>query len=126
MTKAEFLIVRPAEAGGDVAREKRGPQNLTYMVYRTEAGEDLKWSAAFPLPQIGDHVRITMNNIGEAEVVGYFKEAGWLGVMTKALNPPKWLADQREKERKSANFDSLPAWRKQGIGCEFGAEIALL
>jgi len=99
---------------------------MTFMVYRTEAGEDLKWSAKFPLPKIGDHIRITMNGIGEAEVVGFFKEGGFVGVMTRALNPPKWLKDQREKEQKSSSFDSLPVWRKEGIGCQFGAEIALL
>jgi hypothetical protein len=116
MAKAEFFIPRPPEADG----------TGTFMVYRTEVGEDLKWSASFPLPQIGDRIQITMNGIGEAEVMGYFKEGGVLGVMAKALLPPKWLKDQRDKERNSSSFDSLPTWRKEGIGCQFGAEIALL
>lgn len=126
MANAEFMIPRPVETDGNVTRETHGAQSTTFMVYRTEAGESLKWSARFPLPQIGEHIRITMNGIGEAEVVGFFKEGGYVGVMTKALNPPKWLKDQREKDRKSADYDSRPAWRKEGFGCEFGAEIALL
>lgn len=126
MADIEFLIPRPAETDGDVTRETHDQHSTTARVYRTEAGKQLKWSAAFPLPQIGDRVRITMNNIGEAEVMGFFKEGGWVGVMTKALQPPKWLQDQRDRERRSKDFNTLPAWRKDGIGCEFGAEIALL
>ncbi len=126
MAKAEFLIPRPVETDGVVTREKHDAQSMIFSVYRTEAGESLKWSARFPLPQIGEHIRIRTNGIGAAEVVGFFKEGDFVGVMTKVFNPPKWFKDQRKKERKSSSFDSLPEWRKQGIGCEFGAEIELL
>ena len=125
MAKAEFMIPRPAETDGKVTKTV-DQYTMTYRVYRTVDGEDLKWSAPFPLPQIGDRIRITMNAIGPAVVVGYFKEEGFVGVMTKALNPPTWLKNQRARERKSSSFDSLPAWRKEGIGCEFGSEIGQL
>jgi hypothetical protein len=126
MVKAEFLIPRPADTDGNVTREKHDQQNMTFMIYRSERGEELRWSAGFSLPKIGDRIRITINSIGEAEVTGFFKEGGFVGVMTKALDPPKWLKEQREKMRNASNFDSLPEWLKEGIGCQFGAEITLL
>jgi hypothetical protein len=125
MPNEEFFIPKPAFAYSETKDHPTG-KSSTIRFYRTEAGEELKFSAEFPLPDVGQHIRITMNNIGEAEVVGFFKSGAWVGVMTKALDPPKYLKDQRAKERKSANFDSFPAWRKDGIGCEFGAEIVLL
>ncbi len=126
MSKAEFMIPRPADTGRGVTRESGNQFKMTFMVYRAESGEELKWSAKFPLPHIGARITVTMNRIGAAEVVGYFKEGGFVGVMTKAINPPQWLKDQQNRERASANFASLPPWRKQGIGCQFGAEIALI
>ncbi len=67
-----------------------------------------------------------MNNIGPADVVGYLKEDGYVGVMTKAINPPKWLVEQRERDKSRVGYDAYPEWLKNGVGCEFGAEIALL
>lgn len=96
---------------------------MVVRTYRTANGEILKWSAVFPLPALGQRIRLTMNGIGEAEVVGFFKEEGFVGVMTKALNPPERLKKQRARERESAAFVNLPQWRKDGIGCEFGSEV---
>jgi hypothetical protein len=65
-----------------------------------------------------------MNSIGWASVEGFFAEDGYVGVMTKAEDPPQWLRDQRE--RVATRYTSeTPEWLKRGIGCEFGAEIAL-
>lgn len=118
--KAKFFIERPTFTG-----EAQGKQGMT--VYTTAEGESLLWSGkGFPLPNIGAQVRITMNNIGPAEVVGYFQEEGYLGVMTRAANPPQWLKDQRERDRKNPRHADKPQWWKDGIGCEFGTEIAAL
>ncbi len=90
-----------------------------FTVYVTQDGEELKWSAKFPLPAIGSRVRITLNSIGPAVVKGYFSSAGFLGVMTKATKPPKWLVAQQKRD--TSNI----AWIREGIGCEFGSEIIL-
>jgi hypothetical protein len=110
----------------EVNRSAHGTYFMTFRNYRTADGELLKWSASFPLPTLGQRIRITMNGIGEAEVVGFFKEEGYVGVMTKALNPPSWLKEQRAREREFTSYAALPQWRKDGIGCEFGAEVGEL
>jgi hypothetical protein len=90
-----------------------------------DQGQRLYWAALFPVPNVGDRVTITMNGIGPAVVVGYFEEGEYLGVMTKPINPPQWLKDQKRRESKSSSFASKPQWYKDGIGCEFGCEIKL-
>lgn len=123
MANAVFFIDRPSIFVGYVTKATSENSSQKYLVYRTNEREYLNWSAKFPLPRIGDRIHITMNGIGPANVVGFFKEEGFIGVMTKAINPPQWLVNQREQERKSPKWDSLPDWRKQGIDCEFGAEV---
>jgi hypothetical protein len=110
---AEYFIPKPKPTG---TTSKHG-----HAVYLTESGQRLFWSADFPLPEIGERVVITMNTIGPAIVRGYFSEHGYLGLMTYATRPPKWLRDQNKR---NANPND-PEWVKQGIGCEFGAELAL-
>jgi hypothetical protein len=85
----------------------------------------LKWSAPFPLPALGTRVYITMNNIGWASIEGFFAEDGYVGVMTRAEDPPQWLREQRLRDQANPRHADKPDWWKQGIGCEFGAEIAL-
>lgn len=112
--KAKFFIDMPTPAG---------VKDDGFALY--DSGEErLRWSAPFPLPAIGTRIYITMNSIGWATVEGFFAEDGYLGVMTKAENPPEWLRQQRQ--RAATRYTSeTPEWLKRGIGCEFGAEIAL-
>lgn len=126
MANPAFFIPRPDETDGKVNRSAHGTYSMKFRNYRTAEGELLKWSALFPLPTLGQRIRITMNGIGDAEVVGFFKEEGYVGVMTKALNPPSWLKEQRARERELTCYAALPQWRKDGIGCEFGAEVGEL
>lgn len=51
----------------------------TMCLYRTKSGDRLRWAAAFPLPNLNDRVRIKMCEIGDATVVGFFREQGELG-----------------------------------------------
>lgn len=51
----------------------------TMCLYRTKSGECLRWHAAFPLPNLHDRVRIKMCDLGDATVVGFFRESGELG-----------------------------------------------
>jgi hypothetical protein len=112
--KAKFFIDMPTAAG---------VKDDGFALY--DSGEErLRWSAPFPLPAIGSRIFITMNSIGWASVEGFFAEDGYVGVMTKAEDPPQWLRDQRE--RVATRYTSETSeWLKRGIGCEFGAEIAL-
>lgn len=45
-------------------------------------------------PAIGALVKITINGIGLAKVVGYFIEGGYLGVLNQPLDPPAWYVKQ--------------------------------
>jgi len=113
--KAQFLIEMPTPAG---------VKNQGFDLY--DFGDQrLKWSAPFPLPALGTRVYITMNNIGWATIEGFFAEDGYLGVMTRAEAPPQWLVEQRKRDLTNPRHAHQPDWWKQGIGCEFGAEIAL-
>lgn len=108
----KFFIDRPKST-----RKKIGDGHAEYV---TAEGIRLAWSGSMPLPEVGDKITITMNSIGPARVMGYFMEGGYLGVMTKALRPPKWLREQRKEE---ASRTDMPQWWRDGIGCEFGTEI---
>jgi len=91
-------------------------------VYLDASGNQMKWSGKFPIPAIGTKVFITMNGIGWATVKGYFESYGYVGLMTLAARPPKWLRDQHKRDAQDLG---QPKWIREGIGCEFGAELAL-
>ena len=62
---------------------------------KVETGSGLpKWSGADKPPEIGQCIDIKMNSIGAAKVDGYFVEDGWLGLITKPVNPPEWFIKQ--------------------------------
>jgi hypothetical protein len=113
--KAQFLIEMPTPA-----RVK----DEGFALYDFE-DQRLKWSAPFPLPALGTRVYITMNNIGWASIEGFFAEDGYVRVMTRAEDPPQWLREQRLRDQANPRHADKPDWWRQGIGCEFGAEIAL-
>jgi hypothetical protein len=89
----------------------------------TVDGEPMIWSNHKQLPALGSKVKITMNGIGTATVVGYFYEAvqdgAWIGIMTLPTNPPKWLKDQNKA---GASNMARPVWWRAGIGCTYGSE----
>jgi hypothetical protein len=122
--KTAFLIQRP-KASGQTITHTIADREQVFAEYIDADGDSLKWSAKFPLPNMGDEIRITMNGIGPATVVGFFEEGGYVGVMTKATNPPAWLKKQRADAKKDPRYASRPEWWKNDIGCQFGAEIAL-
>ena len=53
------------------------------------------WSRQDPPPAIGEVVNIAINQIGLAKVMGYFVEGGYLGVLTKPIDPPDWFIRQK-------------------------------
>jgi len=77
--------------------------------------EAVRWSGktvAAP-PAIGERIMVRMNGLGPAKVVGYFTEAGYLGLLVKFENPPAWWVRQVHGKRDT-------------VGHVFGAEIAPL
>lgn len=56
--------------------------------------EEKKWSGAFPVPTIGQKVKVTMNSMGTGTVLDYFWEHGFLGVRVILDKPPKWFREQ--------------------------------
>ena len=59
-----------------------------------EAKDGLKWSAAFDPPQVGEVIKIRINQIGLAKVTGYGTVEDWLGVMCSPIDPPEWWIKQ--------------------------------
>lgn len=114
-----FFIAQPIATGKKSKKTKDMP---AFRLYRSGA-LTLKWSNEKEPPAIGQEITITMNGIGPAIVKGYFASEDFLGVMTLATNPPKWLREQRERDRKDVRNKLRPGWWLEGIGCEFGAEI---
>jgi len=53
-----------------------------------------RWSGANDPPAIGTFVQVKINGIGPAQVVGYFTEHAWLGLLVKPVTPPEWFTNQ--------------------------------
>jgi hypothetical protein len=109
--KERFFIPRPM-ATGRLIDDEGSPMRE----FHNERGIALKWSGENPLPEVGQMVRIEMNDIGPAVVMGYFESDGYLGIMSRPVTLPKWY------EAKPEDLD----WQRNGIGCEFGCEISPL
>jgi len=122
-----FMIDGPDRATEVVTVRQTGDgRDQTIHVYEdANLGDKVMWTAAFPLPEIGDWIYITMNGIGYAQVQGYFAShlddgTAYIGTMSKAICPPKWLVDQQAEHALDAR---RPEWSRRGLGCEFGTEI---
>ena len=75
---------------------------------------EIKWSAEFEVPAIGEDIAIRLNGIGRAKVVGYATYCGYLGVMTVPYSPPQWWVWQ----------NGMPGLHNAAL--VFGTEIAPL
>jgi hypothetical protein len=74
--------------------------------------DQLKWSAEFEVPAIGEPIVIRLNGIGRAKVLGHATLHGYLGVMAVPFDPPAWWIRQ--------NGPCIDA----NASLVFGAEIA--
>lgn len=123
----QFFIAKPVPAG--TVEVKFDNETETLPAYKTEDGQILIWAdrdGNNPLPEIRQTITVTMNNIGPAEVVGYFCSPGdkeakqvYLGVMDKPLAPPRWLREQSKRDTRPSD----PQWMREGIGCAFATEF---
>ena len=62
------------------------------------------WFNANPPPAIGAKVRANFNKLGTGEVVGYFVEDGFLGLLVTLDNPPDWHVKQNGRGVKAHLF----------------------
>jgi len=67
-------------------------------------GAGVTWFNANPPPPIGARVRANFNKLGAGEVVGYFVEDGFLGLLVKLEDPPAWHVKQNGRGVKAHLF----------------------
>jgi hypothetical protein len=95
-----FFIPTPAPTGRTETVKYPDGTGRDFPIYLDAHETPMKWSGDFPIPAVGSRVFITMNGIGWAFVVGFFESCGYVGLMTKPINPPQWLRDQQKRELK--------------------------
>ena len=71
---------------------------------RPVMGASATWFNANPPPAIGAKVRANFNKLGTGEVVGYFVEDGFLGLLVTLDNPPDWHIKQNGRGVKAHLF----------------------
>lgn len=71
-----------------------------------------RWNGPQTLPPVGSFVRATVNSIGTCEVLGYFTQQGFLGIVALPMNPPRWYVAQ--------NGDECPCHL---FGCEYSLDL---
>jgi hypothetical protein len=92
----------------------------TYQEYTTkpEITAEQKWSnSKMGIPSIGDRVHATCNSYGPSTVIGYFTEAGWIGVLVMPDKCPGFYMNQNKEAFKNPDLKTLLRF------CFFGAEI---
>jgi len=63
-----------------------------------------RWSGSCPPPPVGAIVFVRMNRIGASQVIGYFVEDNWLGLLIKPIDPPDWFVRQNGYNAKGHVF----------------------
>lgn len=56
----------------------------------------LIWAGKVAPPPVGEKIKVNMNGLGNADVVGYFSQEGYLGLRVKFDNPPEWYVKQNK------------------------------
>ena len=59
-----------------------------YKIHAHDARPLLKWSNEKDPPKVFD--KVTAGRLGTGEVVGYFDQSGWLGILFKPDVTPEW------------------------------------
>lgn len=73
----------------------------------------LKWSGSYPIPQVGQRVKINFNGLGSGVVESYFIEHSFVGITVKLEDDPEW----HQKQCKGTWYE--------GKALVFGQEITL-
>ncbi len=77
--------------------EKQNKVHDEIMARTLVALPDGKWSGKGPVPKIGDVVNVAVNGIGKSQVLGYWLEYGWTGLVVLPMDPPEWFLKQNGK-----------------------------
>lgn len=129
----KFYILTPTPTG----RFAPNSDGQMFPVYLDASGNEMKWSGAGLLPQIGERVYMKINSIGFGKVEGYCDSHGWLGLLVMPENPPDWYRKQIQQrvdetskacrlgpvKAKIERVRVWPRWTCDGVACVFGAEI---
>lgn len=59
-----------------------------------------KWSGRAAVPKIGETVIVWINDIGNSSVVGYWLEAGWIGLVVKPKTQDEPQQQDEPKQQK--------------------------
>lgn len=65
-----------------------------YLARKGEVALPGKWSAKFPVPEIGARVDVRVNGFKYGKVVAYFVESGFLGIEVECEVQPDWHVKQ--------------------------------
>lgn len=95
--KSAEMLDKCGEAYATSATNMR--QRSVDAIQRRDRKEAMKtrpaqWSGRRAIPVKGDRVRIYVNDLGCGTVTGHFTEEGYLGVIVKLDEPPKWWTKQ--------------------------------
>ena len=74
------------------------------VIKKASNWDELKWSGDCAIPEVGEIINVTVNGIGEAEVLGYGHADGFLYCTVKVLDPPAWYVRQNGDDRISNIF----------------------
>lgn len=66
---------------------------MSYAQFETPP-EHIRWCSTLALPAVGDRITVTFNKLGDGEVIGYFTEGGYLGLLVQLDQKPDWLLEQ--------------------------------
>lgn len=56
--------------------------------------QELQWVSDKPIPPVGSIIDVAINSIGRSEVLKYFVEYGFIGLLVQPLDPPAWYIKQ--------------------------------
>ena len=70
-----------------------------------------KYSSEERVPYVGEVIKVTMNNLGLAEVTEVTEVDGFVGLQVKLVSPPEWYTKQNNGNP---------------VSCVFGSEVRLL
>lgn len=78
----------------DASLDGRDRKDCSYNL--RSAPDGARWVSEHGIPNLGDHVLVTMNGLGKGVVTAYFAERGFLGVQVHLFDPPEWYTKQHD------------------------------
>lgn len=83
--------------GAFLKRSEYAPNGVDLLnIPNPVQGGPLYWSADSEPPAVGARVELELRGRHKAEVVGYFAEYGWLGIIVRLDTVPQWLKQNRK------------------------------